>query len=91
MLQKEQLGTGHAVAQVMPLKSQDQILVLFGDVPLITADTLCRVIDETPLNGLGVIISKLEDPTGFGRIIRNKTGNIIGIVEHKDADEKELH
>jgi len=89
--QDKQLGTGHAVAQVMPsLNSKDQVLVLFGDVPLITADTLRLLINETPTNGLGLIISELDDPTGFGRIIRNDNDNIIGIVEQKDANEQEL-
>jgi bifunctional UDP-N-acetylglucosamine pyrophosphorylase/glucosamine-1-phosphate N-acetyltransferase len=89
--QDKQLGTGHAVAQVMPsLNSEDQILVLFGDVPLITPETLRRLLDETPANGLGLIISELEDSAGFGRIIRNDNDNIIGIVEHKDANEQEL-
>lgn len=89
--QDQQLGTGHAVMQVMPeLDTKDQVVVLFGDVPLISANTLRKLIDETPLNGLGVIISELDDPTGFGRIIRNDTGNIIRIVEQRDGNEKEL-
>jgi bifunctional UDP-N-acetylglucosamine pyrophosphorylase/glucosamine-1-phosphate N-acetyltransferase len=89
--QDQQKGTGHAVAQVMPeLDKEDQVLVLFGDVPLISAVTLNNLISETPANGLGLIISELDDPTGFGRIIRNDTGNIVGIVEHKDANEQEL-
>ena len=89
--QAEQLGTGHAVSQVIPeLDVADQLVVLFGDVPLISSKTLLRLIDQTPQNGLGLIISELDDPSGFGRIIRNDTGNIIGIVEHKDANAQEL-
>jgi bifunctional UDP-N-acetylglucosamine pyrophosphorylase/glucosamine-1-phosphate N-acetyltransferase len=89
--QAEQLGTGHAVSQVIPeLDAGDQLVVLFGDVPLISSKTLFRLIDQTPQNGLGLVISELDDPSGFGRIIRNDTGNIIGIVEHKDANPQEL-
>ncbi len=89
--QAEQLGTGHAVAQVVPnLDPNDQLIVLFGDVPLISSQTLLRLIDQTPLNGLGLVISELDDPTGFGRIIRNDTGNIVAIVEQKDANPQEL-
>ena len=89
--QEKQLGTGHALAQVIPeLDEKDQVLVLFGDVPLITPQTLSRLIEETPPNGLGVVISELDNPAGFGRIIRSHTGNIVAIVEHRDANEQQL-
>lgn len=84
--QKKQLGTGHAVQQALPqCHDQDKILVLYGDVPLISATTLHHLLTSKPTNGLGLIVTELEDPTGFGRIIRNEMGNIIAIVEHKDA------
>jgi len=84
--QPEALGTGHAVMQVLPhLKKEDQVLILYGDVPLITKDTLQLLLDNTPKKALGIMVADLADPTGFGRIVRNKMGNIIAIVEQKDA------
>lgn len=86
--QSQQLGTGHAVMQAMPYcEDSDQILILYGDVPLIAVDTLRRLLRDTPLNGLGLVVAEMADPTGFGRIIRNDVANIIGIVEHKDATD----
>lgn len=84
--QDEQLGTGHAVQQAIPeCKDSDKVLVLYGDVPLITKETLKQLLKDTPRNGLGLMVTELEDPSGFGRIIRNELGNIIAIVEDKDA------
>jgi bifunctional UDP-N-acetylglucosamine pyrophosphorylase/glucosamine-1-phosphate N-acetyltransferase len=84
--QKEQLGTGHAVMQAIPsLADKDQVLVLYGDVPLISSKTLKHLLEDSPQNGLGLIVTFLDDPTGFGRIIRNEVSNIISIIEHKDA------
>ncbi len=89
--QDEQLGTGHAVMQAMPqCKDTDQVLILYGDVPIITARSLQQLLHGTSKNGLGLIVTELEDPTGFGRIIRNEMGNIIAIVEDKDATEQQL-
>lgn len=89
--QHKQLGTGHAVLQAMPYCNEDdQVLVLYGDVPLISLDTLRRLLRDTPPNGLGLVVAELKDPTGFGRIIRNDVANIIGIVEHKDASKAQL-
>lgn len=88
--QDEQLGTGHAVLQALPhCKDSDQVLVLYGDVPIITVQTLEQLLQGTQKNGLGLIITELEDPSGFGRILRNEMGNIIAIVEHKDATERQ--
>jgi len=84
--QGQQLGTGHAVLQAIPeCKDDDKVLVLYGDVPLITTTTLEQLLKDTPRNGLGLIITELDDPKGFGRIIRNEMGNIVAIVEEKDA------
>jgi len=89
--QDEQLGTGHAVMQALPqCDDSDQVLVLYGDVPIITVQTIQQLLHGTPKNGLGLIVTELEDPSGFGRIIRNEMGNIIAIVEHRDASEQQL-
>ena len=91
VLQQEQLGTGHAVNQALPhCNADDQVLVLYGDVPLISIKTLKELLAETPPNGLGLVIADLDDPTGFGRIIRNELGNIVAIIEHKDANKEQL-
>lgn len=88
--QKEQLGTGHAVQQILPyLRKEDQVLVLYGDVPLISKETLQQLLTDTPKNALGLVVAELEDPRGFGRIIRNRMGNIVAIVEEKDASPLE--
>lgn len=85
--QDEQLGTGHAVSKALPFcAAKDQVLVLYGDVPLISVRTLRQLLQDTPRNGLGLVVTELDDPSGFGRIIRNDVGNIIAIVEHKDAN-----
>ncbi len=88
--QKEQLGTGHAVLQAIPFcQDEDQVLVLYGDVPLISINTLEDLLKITPKNSLGLVVAELPDPSGLGRIIRNETGRIIRIVEHKDASEEQ--
>ena len=86
--QAQRLGTGHALQQAMPDVPQDaRILVLYGDVPLITADTLQRLLDAP--GRIAVLVADLEDPTGYGRIVRDAQGNVGRIVEHKDADEEQ--
>ncbi len=88
--QKEQLGTGHALLQALPMISeQSQVLILYGDVPLISADTLKKLIDATSLNSIGMLTAHLTNPTGYGRIKRDQHQHIIGIVEEKDATEEE--
>ena len=88
--QEEQLGTGHALLQAIPFcRSEDQILVLYGDVPLISSQTLVSLLQNTPADGLGLIVTEVPDPQGFGRIIRDEYGNIISIVEHEDADDRQ--
>ncbi|VVC74791.1 Bifunctional protein GlmU [Aquicella siphonis] len=88
--QKEQLGTGHALLQAMPaVKDQDRVLVLYGDVPLISVNTLNKLIAATPAQGLGMITARLPDPAGYGRILRDAHNQIVGIVEEKDATETE--
>jgi len=90
-LQAEQLGTGHAVQQAMPGVPDDHlVLILFGDVPLVQAATMQRLVDAAA-NGeaLGVLSVRMKDPTGYGRIVRDRAGTVARIVEHKDANQKE--
>ncbi|KRB93989.1 bifunctional UDP-N-acetylglucosamine diphosphorylase/glucosamine-1-phosphate N-acetyltransferase GlmU [Noviherbaspirillum sp. Root189] len=87
--QEPQLGTGHAVMQAMPyLRDDVPTLVLYGDVPLTTRDSLQQLLDSAGSNKLAILTVELEDPTGYGRIVR-RHGNIVGIVEQKDASEEE--
>ena len=88
-LQAEQLGTGHAVQQAMPETPVDnRVLVLFGDVPLLTPATCQRLVDETPPTDVAVLTVDMDDPAGYGRIIRDGD-NVSRIVEEKDASPEE--
>jgi bifunctional UDP-N-acetylglucosamine pyrophosphorylase/glucosamine-1-phosphate N-acetyltransferase len=84
--QAQQLGTGHALQQAMPeVPDGAQVLVLYGDVPLITPATLQRLL-EAP-GRLAVLAAEPDNPTGYGRIVRDAEGRVAAIVEHKDADD----
>lgn len=84
-LQAERLGTGHAAQQAMPgTPDKNRVLILAGDVPLLTPNTLTRLIGETPREEMAVLTVDMNDPTGYGRIVR-KDGNVQSIVEQKDA------
>jgi bifunctional UDP-N-acetylglucosamine pyrophosphorylase/glucosamine-1-phosphate N-acetyltransferase len=84
--QARQLGTGHALQQAMPgVPDAAQVLVLYGDVPLITADTLRRLLAAP--GRLAVLVADLDDPAGYGRIERDAEGRVARIVEEKDADD----
>ena len=86
--QAQQLGTGHAVQQAMPDVPDDvRVLVLYGDVPLITAASLQRLLDAP--GRLAVLAAELDDPAGYGRIVRDPEGRVAAIVEHKDADDEQ--
>lgn len=86
--QQQQLGTGHAVAQALPdIAAEQTVLVLYGDVPLTRADTLQRLLAAAEGGALGLLTAHLDDPTGYGRIIRDAQGDVIAIVEHKDASD----
>jgi len=93
-LQEPQLGTGHAVLQALPhldaasAVSPAPTLVLYGDVPLIRAETLQRLIESAGENRLALLTAHLADPQGYGRIIR-VNGQVVRIVEEKDADDAE--
>jgi len=90
-LQAEQLGTGHAVMQAMPNIADDElVLVLYGDVPLIDASTLQQLIDAAGAKAMSLLTVMLDNPTGYGRIVRNARGAIQKIVEQKDASKAQL-
>jgi len=89
-LQAEQLGTGHAVLQAMPAIPDDhRVLVLCGDVPLIRAQTLERLVADGANGKLALLTARLDDATGYGRVLRNASGQVTRIVEHKDATDDE--
>ncbi|OBW92256.1 bifunctional N-acetylglucosamine-1-phosphate uridyltransferase/glucosamine-1-phosphate acetyltransferase [Gallibacterium genomosp. 3] len=94
VLQAEQLGTGHAMQQAAPFFADDEtIVMLYGDGPLISAATIQQLLSAKPENGIALLTVKLDDPTGYGRILRENNqpdGNIIGIVEQKDASPEQL-
>src|SRR3546814_551349 len=80
----------HAVRQAMPdVPDEAQVLVLYGDVPLITTATLQRLLAAD--GRIAVLVADLEDPTGYGRIVRDPEGRVGAIVEHKDATEEQRH
>jgi len=83
--QAEQLGTGHAVAQALPALSAERVLILYGDVPLIEAATLERLLQQVTPQQLALLTVNLADPSGYGRIVRDGQGVVQAIVEHKDA------
>jgi bifunctional UDP-N-acetylglucosamine pyrophosphorylase/glucosamine-1-phosphate N-acetyltransferase len=86
--QKERLGTGHAVLQVLPdLNPNNQVLILYGDVPLISKETLLHLVESTGADHLGLLTAKVQDPKGLGRIVRDEYHQVSAIVEEKDASE----
>ncbi len=87
VIQAEQLGTGHAVAQALPQLDADTVLILYGDVPLIESATLERLLALVSDDQLGLLTVELADPTGYGRIVRDDNGVVQAIVEHKDAND----
>lgn len=87
--QAEQLGTGHAVQQVLPhIDDNDQVLILYGDVPLISKNTLERLLDLVKQNSAALLSIELDNPTGYGRIL-HKNQDVSAIVEEKDADDEQ--
>jgi len=88
-LQEPQLGTGHAVQQALPHLSPEGVtLILYGDVPLIQAATLQKLL-HAAREGLAILTVELDDPTGYGRIVRDGAGRVVRIVEQKDASAGE--
>lgn len=89
--QKERLGTGHAVMQAVPqLQYVDHVLILYGDVPLINGSTLVSLLAALHTTKLALLTVDLEDPSGYGRIVRDRDDRVVRIVEQKDASEREL-
>jgi len=90
VLQAEQLGTGHAMQQAAPHFADDEnVLMLYGDVPLISVETLDKLLKAKPEGGIGLLTVVLDDPTGYGRIVR-ENGTVTGIVEQKDSNAEQL-
>lgn len=89
VIQEQQLGTGHAVAQAAPFLSADKVLILYGDVPLIEQPTLERLMAQATPEQLALLTVELDDPTGYGRIIRDGAGDVQAIVEQKDASPEQ--
>jgi bifunctional UDP-N-acetylglucosamine pyrophosphorylase/glucosamine-1-phosphate N-acetyltransferase len=89
--QAQQLGTGHALQQAMPAISDDDVvLVLYGDVPLVRPETLRSLLTAAGAKALGLLTVTLADPTGYGRVLRDRRGRVRRIVEQKDAKRAEL-
>ncbi|MGO1627094.1 MAG: NTP transferase domain-containing protein, partial [Halomonadaceae bacterium] len=89
-VQAEQKGTGHAVAQTLEYLGHGKVLVLYGDVPLIRRDTLAALLERVDEQHLGLLTVTLDNPDGYGRIVRNAAGNAVAIVEQKDANAEQL-
>lgn len=88
--QKEQLGTGHAVDMASPfINDNENVLVLYGDVPLTKVSTLEKLLAVKPEHGMGLLTVNLANPTGYGRIVR-KDNAVVGIIEQKDASAEQL-
>ena len=92
--QKDRLGTGHAVLTSLgEIDPEDKVLILYGDVPLVSYDTLSHLIAVTRAPDLGILTARVKNPAGLGRIIRNRFGDIEAIIEEKDASDiqKQIH
>ncbi|MGB0669250.1 MAG: NTP transferase domain-containing protein [Porticoccaceae bacterium] len=89
--QIEQLGTAHAVQMAIPhIREGARVLILYGDVPLITPTTIEKMLAAVSATTLGLLTIQLDNPLGYGRIVRNSAGYIESIVEQKDANAEQL-
>jgi bifunctional UDP-N-acetylglucosamine pyrophosphorylase/glucosamine-1-phosphate N-acetyltransferase len=90
IMQEQQLGTGHAVLQAIDsIPAAHLVIVLYGDVPLITGETLNALVEGAGDTSFSLLTAVLDDPTGYGRVVRDEAGDILRIVEQKDANEQE--
>ena len=88
--QKEQLGTGHAVQQAEKyISDSDKVLILYGDVPLLKKSTIDKLLENVSQKSIGLLTVNLDDPTGYGRIVRDSDGKVLKIVEEKDTNQEE--
>jgi bifunctional UDP-N-acetylglucosamine pyrophosphorylase / glucosamine-1-phosphate N-acetyltransferase len=91
IVQEQQLGTGHAVQQALPfLRPKATALILYGDVPLVNPATLKQLVLSVDTDNMALLTVELENPAGYGRILRDVDGRVVGIVEQKDATEEQL-
>ncbi len=89
--QMEQLGTAHAVSQAAPLLDSEGVaLILYGDVPLIDSETIAGMLHKVSDRSMSLLTVELGDPTGYGRIVRDDNGQVMAIVEQKDASREQL-
>ena len=89
--QAEQLGTGHALAQALPqIPDGHQVLVLCGDVPLVSVDSLTELLTAAGDGGAGLLTANVDDPHGYGRVLRDEAGSVAAVVEDADATLAEL-
>jgi bifunctional UDP-N-acetylglucosamine pyrophosphorylase/glucosamine-1-phosphate N-acetyltransferase len=89
--QQEQLGTAHAVQMAIPyLRTDARVLILYGDVPLISADTIHKMLAAVSDNNISLLTINFDDPQGYGRVVRNPLGDIEAIIEQKDASPDQL-
>ena len=90
--QTERRGTAHAVQMALPhLRTQANVLILYGDVPLITPETISKILNAVDKDHIALLTIHLDNPTGYGRIVRNTEGEIESIVEQKDASDEQLN
>lgn len=93
VVQSPQLGTGHAVqvcsGAFADLDEDEAVLVLYGDMPALTPESLRELLEARPKGGAAMLTAILDDPTGYGRILRDERGSVLGIVEQKDASEQQ--
>jgi bifunctional UDP-N-acetylglucosamine pyrophosphorylase/glucosamine-1-phosphate N-acetyltransferase len=88
--QKQQLGTGHAVLQADSLlNNDDTVLILYGDVPLLSSESITALLQHVSAQSMALLTVNLNDPSGYGRIVRDRGGKVAKIVEHKDATDQE--
>jgi bifunctional UDP-N-acetylglucosamine pyrophosphorylase / glucosamine-1-phosphate N-acetyltransferase len=92
VLQADQRGTGHAVQQAVPALDEgiERVMILPGDTPLLTAPTLERLLEASEGRAAAMLTAELDDPSGYGRVLRTGTGSVAGVVEHRDATADQL-